>query len=228
MLRQLPRVDAAAEAFVGRLGPRDRVSFSTLSHVGIALTPDKAKLVAGIRAASNWPWWDSGSPIWSALSRGMTSLANEGGRRVLVIITDGGDEPFVYIMSRSTVANYIQPVVVPPATGDEVARRAAREGFMLYAIGFDGSPFEPGAKTIVQNSGGTFESIGTADDLAAAFTDIVDDLHRQYLIGFSPEALDGTTHTIEVRCTQSGTSVRARESYVADRGTVPALQGLSP
>jgi VWFA-related protein len=215
MLRRLPRVRAAAEAFVGRLVPRDRASFSTLTHAGAPLTADTRALTLAIRAAADWPYWDTGSPIWGALDHAMTELAAERGRRVLVIITDGLDTPIAY-RDRSAVTSKIPRIVFRPTTGSDIAERAAREGFMLYAIGFEGAPLEDDIKTIARQSGGGWDLIGANEDLSAAFTGIVDDLHRQYLIGFAPAALDGATHRIEVRCLAPNTTVRARETYLAD------------
>ena len=44
---------------------------------------------------------------------------------------------------------------------------------------------------------------------------VVDELHQQYLLGFTPVALDGKKHTIEVRLRDSDATVRARQSYLA-------------
>jgi VWFA-related protein len=216
MLARLPRVGAAAQAFVARLLPGDRAAFSTLTHEGTALTADKPALTSAIRAAAEWRWWDAGSPLWGALDRSMTALGGEGGRRVLVVITDGEDTPGAYV-NRPSPSSPARPSVYPNATSADVARRAAREGFMLYALGFEGSPVAPEIKAIARQSGGGFDLIGPGEDLSTAFTDIVEDLHRQYLIGFVPTTFDDTTHTIEVRCLTSGTTVRARESYLAER-----------
>ena len=57
----------------------------------------------------------------------------------------------------------------------------------------------------------------TARDLAATFTRVVDELHRQYLIGFVPQKLDGKAHDLEVRVKGEGLTARARRSYVAAR-----------
>ena len=215
MINQITRVGAAAQAFVNALLPDDRASFSTLTHIGVGLTSDKRKLMTGIRTAAQWDWWDAGSPIWGALDRSMTELSSEGGRRVLVIITDGEDTPRAYT-DRPSANSQARPAVYPDATGDGVSRRALREEFMLYALGFEGSKFEPAVKAIARQSGGGFNEIGPAESLSAAFTDIVDDLHRQYLIGFVPVSFDGRTHTIKVECLKPGTTVRARESYFSD------------
>ena len=44
---------------------------------------------------------------------------------------------------------------------------------------------------------------------------IAAELHHQYLLAFTPAALDGATHTIDVRVKQPDMTVRARKTYVA-------------
>jgi hypothetical protein len=55
----------------------------------------------------------------------------------------------------------------------------------------------------------------SANDLAATFSRIVDELHHQYALGFAPTVLDGKLHTIDVHVTQARAMVRARRSYLA-------------
>jgi hypothetical protein len=43
----------------------------------------------------------------------------------------------------------------------------------------------------------------------------VQELHSQYLLGFTPSTLDGRVHTLEVRLNRPGLTARARKSYVA-------------
>jgi VWFA-related protein len=62
--------------------------------------------------------------------------------------------------------------------------------------------------------GGYFELHGT-DNLASTFKRIAEELHHQYLLGFTAETLDGKTHVLEVRLRTPGLSARARKSYVA-------------
>jgi hypothetical protein len=75
--------------------------------------------------------------------------------------------------------------------------------------------------------GGYFELLHTAD-LNTTFTRVADELHRQYVLGFSPAALDGRTHALDVRVKVEGMSARARKSYVASKSGsgVPEVPGF--
>ena len=57
--------------------------------------------------------------------------------------------------------------------------------------------WEQAEKLALASGGGYFE-LTAAKDLAATFTRVVDELHRQYLIGFVPETLDGKVHKLDV------------------------------
>jgi hypothetical protein len=54
-------------------------------------------------------------------------------------------------------------------------------------------------------------------DLGDAFAAVADELHSQYLLGFSPPKRDGKTHSVDVRVTRGGLKPRARKSYVAPK-----------
>ena len=75
-------------------------------------------------------------------------------------------------------------------------------------------PDEGLAKIAAVTGGGYFELTSTSD-LAATFSRVADELHRQYALGFTPDKLDGKMHTLEVRVAGEGMTVRARKSYLA-------------
>jgi VWFA-related protein len=70
------------------------------------------------------------------------------------------------------------------------------------------------AELAAVGGGGYFELRGT-DNLTMTFKRIAEELHHQYLLAFTAEALDGKTHTLDVRLHQPGLTARARKSYVA-------------
>jgi len=64
--------------------------------------------------------------------------------------------------------------------------------------------------------GGYFELKRTAD-LGETFTRVAEELHSQYVLGFSPETFDGKVHKLDVRVKKTGMVARARKTYVATR-----------
>ena len=77
---------------------------------------------------------------------------------------------------------------------------------------------DPGLRTLADEGGGGYFELRPTGDLSAAFARVADELHRQYLLGFVPAALDGTVHTIEVRVRRPDLTARARKSYLAAPG----------
>jgi VWFA-related protein len=78
-----------------------------------------------------------------------------------------------------------------------------------------GTKPDPDLKELANVSGGGYFELSDGDDLGPTFTRVADELHRQYLLAFSPEKLDGTVHSIEVRVRPSNLTARARKSYLA-------------
>lgn len=70
---------------------------------------------------------------------------------------------------------------------------------------------------LAYEGGGGYLEIHDGDDLGAAFTQIVDELHHQYLLGFQIDRLDGHRHRLEVRTRDAKARVWARQSYIAGK-----------
>ena len=75
---------------------------------------------------------------------------------------------------------------------------------------------DPELAHTAQETGGGYTEVRPSQDLAAAFTQIVKELHSQYLLGYDPPKRDGKKHKIEVKVS-GGLEPRARKSYVAPK-----------
>ena len=234
MIDNFELVEDAASAFVDRLLPADKArigSFSDRVQVDPpGFTSDQDVLRTIIKRELQPP---GPTPLWNALGVAMTALLHQQGRRVVLVFTDGMDQP----LSRARV------------TFKEVVRRSEQEDVMIYAIGLAGHvPFgnfgrpgrgggggigglggwggrrggdedkpDPGLQVLAQASGGGYFELTATDDLSPTFARVADELHRQYLLGFVPTKLDGKPHKLEVRVKGAGLSARARRTYVAAR-----------
>jgi len=113
----------AAETFITKLLPSDlaRVgSFSERIEIDPqGFTSDHDELLSALRdhLQSAGP-----TPLWNATAAAMTALAHQDGRRVVLVFTDGKDNP-----GRSGVNINV--------TLDEVLSRSQAEEVMVYAIG---------------------------------------------------------------------------------------------
>lgn len=92
---------------------------------------------------------------------------------------------------------------------------------MVYSIGLQVNLFgrlqrpHPGIRKLAETTGGGYFELTRANDLNSTFTRVADELHRQYVLGFTPPVLDNKLHQIEVRVRQPGMTARARKSYLA-------------
>jgi hypothetical protein len=87
---------------------------------------------------------------------------------------------------------------------------------MLYAIGFQGVSSPVASRTWHGDPAGAPRNWARRRP-CEALTAIADELHHQYLIGFTPAAFDGKSHKIEVQLRKPELAVRARQQYVAVR-----------
>jgi Ca-activated chloride channel family protein len=201
MFSRFIRLRTSTLSFIDALLPHDRAqigSFGEEIAISPHLTGDKAVLR---RVIGNELWPMGGTPIWNALDAAMSALASESGRRVVLTITDG--------RNMCSFPRCLKP-------GD-VERRAVREGFMLYAIGMDGTGLDGEIMQMAEETGGGHYALPEGADLTATFARVAEELRRQYLIGFSPAVLDGKLHRVEVRVGRPGMKVRARRNYLAGR-----------
>jgi Ca-activated chloride channel family protein len=205
MTNYIDFVKQACEQFLLRLLPKDRVMVGDFNDKIQFVTPligDRDELVASLGRL------DYGNPtrLYDAIDEGVTELRGIEGRRVIVVFTDGEDQ-------------------TSKLRFDPVLDRVLNEGIMVYGIGlhtryFNGQRWEEGnpdrvLKKIAEQTGGGYFELKKADDLNSTFTRVEQELHSQYLLGFSPPELDGKVHLIDVSVKRAGMKARSRKSYVA-------------
>jgi Ca-activated chloride channel family protein len=209
-------VREATNHFIEALLPHDRVRIGSFGWPEIVVSPlltgDKTILRRIVREET-WP--QGHTPLWGAIDAGMTSLAEETGRRVVLVLSDGAD-------SGTTIEGYdVRPLVV--------LNRAAAEGFMIYAVRFQQPRLTSGNQAMqafidksdqelvymARETGGGHFVLAADADLSSTFARVAAELRHQYALGFTPAVLDGKMHRLDVDVRRSGLSVRARRSYVA-------------
>jgi Ca-activated chloride channel family protein len=108
----------------------------------------------------------------------------------------------------------------------KVVDRARAEEVMIYAIGLESQYFngqrtvrskpDSGLRKIADETGGGYFELTKTAELASTFTRVAQELHSQYVLGFTPMLLDGKVHKLMVRVKQPGMTARARRSYLAN------------
>jgi Ca-activated chloride channel homolog len=205
----LDRVKAAAEQFLIRLLPEDTGRVGAFNdkiefHPEDSFTSDRDVLIRSLKEL------DFGYPtrLWDAVDESIRRLDGVEGRKVALVFTDGADTA-----SRRDL--------------DDVMEQARAKEIMVYAIGLETEIFngqrrersspDRGLKRLAEETGGGFFLLKKEDELGPTFTRVAQELHSQYVLGFSPAVLDGKVHKLEVKLKKPGMNPRARKSYVAAR-----------
>lgn len=204
MIGHFLRVREATKHFIEALQEGDRARIGTFG-IEVALSPwltgDK-KILHRVLREELWP--GGGTPLWNAIHGAMTSLDEEPGRRVVLVLTDG-------------VASGNLPGL--PGSEGKVRDKAENGGFMFYVIGIEGSPLDESVTTLAGRTGGGHFKLDAGADLSATFLRVIEELRHQYLIGFTPPKADGKMHDVDVKIRRDRMKVRARKSYRAPEGT---------
>ena len=223
-------VQDATDELISRLLPDDKARIGSLSHK-IVLLPeaftndhDELKQIVRYGLQEIGP-----SPVWTAVDRSITALLPEGGRRVVLLFSDGHDSPergqvhtdVRDIMWRTKVDEIMIYAIgfaseVPQLSAPYLPR--PRPGFpptMRQTLSTHVQPPDPALKDLAAESGGGYFELDDRLDLRATFARVADELHHQYLLGFAPKKLDDKEHKLQVRLSRSDLTVRARRSYVA-------------
>jgi hypothetical protein len=70
---------------------------------------------------------------------------------------------------------------------------------------------------VALDTGGAFYEVGLNEDLNRLFTDVVQQLRQQYVLGFVPASFDGKRHSLTVKVKRPGLQVQSRRFYIAER-----------
>jgi VWFA-related protein len=267
----------AAQEFVANLNGADRArigSFSKRVQVDPPVfTSDTDELVRILREELQGA---GPTPLWNAAGAAMRALAQEKGRRVVLMFTDGHDNPdgpgpnttFWEVRDRAQIDEIMvygiglakecgQSRLIPSGAGPPLFQRRPppprgpirvipprigrpprfptplppvpggpprRPGGDPY--GGRPSPLapadpclsarpDPALRELALESGGGYFELRDAERLGATFARVAEELHHQYLLGFTPAVLDGRSHALEVRLRDKDFTVRARKSYLA-------------
>jgi Ca-activated chloride channel family protein len=222
----LPLLRAAAQQLFARLRPDDRARLGTFGRditISPSFTRDPDEL-RGTLPDTIAP--DAPTPLWRAIDQALDGFEGEAEERsVVLVLSDGKDSGPIDFRQR-----YVSQA--------EVIDRARNDDVMVYGIGMRSRPSQrmppgigrgalqamltadlpdPGLARVAQETGGGYTEIRYGQDLGAAFAQVADELHGQYLIAFAPPKRDGKAHDIDVRLSQRGLTARARKSYVAPK-----------
>ncbi len=149
-----------------------------------------------------------GTSMYDAIYFASRELEEREGRRVLVMVTDGGDttsgKSYHQALEAAHMADAaIYAILVMPITND-AGRNIGGENALT---------------TLAKSTGGRVFAPTVGKELDKAFDEILRDLRTQYLIGFYPRNLPASRerfHRLEVRISRPDLRVISRNGYYED------------
>lgn len=150
----------------------------------------------------------AGTSLYDAIYLAARDLEGRDGRKVLVVVSDGGNTTSKYQMKDALRAAQlsdavIYPVVVVPISNDAGRNIGGENALTFMAQGTGGRTFLP--------------SLGA--QLDKAFSDIILELRTEYVLGFYPQNVPLTKerfHSLQVKTRRPELQVSARNGYYGD------------
>jgi Ca-activated chloride channel family protein len=194
--------------------PRDRValfSFSYFVEQG-PFTRNYAALERQLKLLKG----EAGTALYDAIYYASEALEAREGRKVIVVITDGGNTTSSHDLQQALKQAHladavIYPVVVLPITNDAGRNRGGENALIFMAERTGGRTF--------------FPAVGA--ELDKAFGEIIAELRTQYVLGFYPRNVPLTKdpfHKLEIRLRSPQLRVSARNGYYGDSDSGAAQQ----
>lgn len=151
---------------------------------------------------------EAGTSLYDAIYLTAKDLEYRDGRRIMVIVTDGGDTTssmdfHAALQAAQLADSVIYPILVVPIANDAGRNVGGENALTTLAAGTGGRVFAP--------------TLGA--ELDKAFTDLIQDLRTQYLLAYYPKDVPLTKnrfHRLEVRVRNPQLRVSARNGYYGE------------
>jgi len=195
------------KALFGSGNPKDQAALFTFNHdVSRATVFTRRQKV--LEQAMRGVKAEAGTSLYDAILLGADQLGDRDGRRVMIVITDGGDTTSSTTFHAALEAAHrndtvIYSVLVVPISNDAGRNIGGEHALAQFASGTGGRVFHP--------------TVGEALD--RTFDAILRDLRTQYLLGYYPKNVPLTKnrfHTVKVETKTVGLRVQTRSGYYGD------------
>lgn len=187
--------------------PADAAALYSFNYE-VTLQADFTRRLERLSAALERLKSEGATALYDAIYLASDEMEHRGGRRVVVVVSDGGDTiskvDFQRALEGLQRANAVMyAVLVVPVPGD-AGRNLRGENALIQLTEWTGGKI-------------FFPALGASLD--QAFEDILRDLRTQYLIGYYPKNVPPSQdrfHRVHLGVKRPGHSVSARNGYFAD------------
>lgn len=206
MTAAMPTLKEAAKAFLEAVPRRAEVSIVAFNDTIFTLTRRSTDPREGARAVDRIAPFGA-TALYDVVIRGTDTLGRRGGRKAMIVFTDGEDEG-----SRASI--------------EDVERRLQESDVTLYIVaqgrGTSLDMLKQVMVRLTKPTGGRALFTQKIEQLQGAFAELLDELSNQYLLGYSSTnpKRDDTLRQIRVEVDGRRT-VRARQYYRAASARKP-------
>ncbi|HLY18893.1 MAG TPA: VWA domain-containing protein [Bryobacteraceae bacterium] len=204
---EVDSVSRFLKALFAEGNPKDAVALYSFNYqvtLHNFFTHNQAPLEHSLRLIQG----EAGTSLYDAVFLASRDLEPRIGRKVMIIVTDGGDttsvKDFHAALDAAQLANTaIYPVLVVPITNEAGRNLGGEHALTTMSLGTGGRVFEP--------------TLGAALD--KAFGDIIKDLRTQYLLAYYPKDVPLTKnrfHRLQVRVRRPDLRVTSRNGYYGE------------
>ena len=204
MRRSAEGVKAAARSFVEALRKEDRLAvlrFADKAEIAHDLTQFRSEAMKAIDEYTS----HGGTALWDAVHEANGRLRTVEGRRVVVVMTDGRDENAAANGPGSTTSF------------DDLLEELRTSGALVYAIGLGSNVDRDRLQALAARTGGEASFPETVEALSGEYARIVENLRRQYVIGYTStnSRRDGGWRAVSVTSRRAGVRIASRGGYFA-------------
>jgi VWFA-related protein len=190
-------VKAALRFFATVLEPKDRaavITFADKPVIAVPFTNSPGVLAGGLTNVRA----DGETALWDALAFSLHYFSGLGGKRCLIVLTDGEDVSSRYRM-------------------EDVLDFAKRTGVAIYpvAIGLSAKQFQArsGLQRFADATGGRLFEVSSALELARIYDEVEKELRSQYLLVYQSPQSGEKYREIEVKVRRPGAEAKAMRGY---------------
>jgi Ca-activated chloride channel family protein len=195
-------------ALLSEGNPDDAVALYTFNYA-VTLQHNFTRNYGSLERVLRTLHGDAGTSLYDAIWLAAQDLELREGRKVMIIVTDGGEttsskNSHQALQAAQLADAVIYPIVVMPILNDAGRNIGGENALTFMAQGTGGRSFLP--------------SVGA--QLDRAFADIIAELRTEYYIGYYPHNVPASKdrfHRLEIRVAAAGLRVSTRNGYYGEK-----------
>lgn len=212
--RRITHARSAIRTFISEIdNPQDQVglaSFNTYYSVHAEPGRDKERITEQLREIGRPDREASYTELYAAIREGVDDVAVTGGRKVLIVLSDGENYPYFEYTGDEH-----------PDYGDrlfrytEAVEQAQREGVSVYAVNF-GMEQDSNLDEIAMDSGGRVYDAEDQEELAAVYRDIRQRVLEEYRLTYRATVSPADRKYVRVEYRRAGRATDSTRFYFAN------------